>query len=176
MQARDLFDILAREHARMLHVYVRCLAAPSEVDDLVQESLVTAWRNLDKFDRTKPFGPWLRGIARNLVLSHHRKMSAVSVAYDPAWLTSLEDRCTSLQRQPGDTLDDKLNGLRDCIEQLPEPYRQTIRLRYQQELTGETLAQRLQISLDNVKKRLQRGKQWLIECLTAKLQAEEGLI
>jgi len=175
MNARDLFDILAREHAPMLHVYVRCLAAPSEVDDLVQETLITAWRILDKFDRTRPFGPWLRGIAKNLVLAHHRQASKASVNYDPAWLLTLEDRCAALQRQPGDTLDEKLNGLRECIDKLPEPYRQTIRLRYQYELTGERLAQRLQISLENLKKRLQRGKQWLLECLTAKLRAKEGI-
>lgn len=176
MNARDLFDILAREHARMLHVYVRCLAAPSEVDDLVQDTLVTAWRNIGKFDRTKPFGPWLRGIAKNMVLAHHRKMVTANISYDPAWLVTLEDRCDKLQRQPGDTLDEKLSGLRDCIDKLPEPYRQTIRLRYQFDISGEMLTQRLQISFENLKKRLQRGKQWLLECLTTKLQAGEGTL
>lgn len=174
MQARELFEILAREHGSMLHVYVRCLARSSEVDDLVQETLVTAWKNLDRFDRSKPFGPWLRGIARNLVLAHHRQ-SAGAVAYDPAWLLILEDRCHQLHHQRGDTLEEKLECLRLCIEQLPEPYRHTIRLRYQHEIAGEALAQRLQISFENVKKRLQRGKQWLHECLSGKLQSGEAL-
>lgn len=176
MNARDLFDILAREHVRMLHVYVRCLALPSEVEDLVQEALVTAWRNIEKFDCARPFGPWLRGIARNVVLANHRKRVAASVSYDPAWLVTLEDRCDRLEHQPGDTLDEKLSGLRDCIDKLPEPYRQTIRLRYQFDISAEMLSQRLQISFENLKKRLQRGKQWLLECLTNKLQAEEGLL
>lgn len=175
MQARDLFEILVREHAQMLHVYVRCLITPNEIDDIVQDTLATAWKNLSKFDRSKPFGPWLRGIARNLTLAHHRKTRMALVPYDPAWLLTLEDQCAALHRQPGDTLDDKLGVLRNCIEQLPEPYRQTIRLRYQDEISGEPLAHRLQISLENLKKRLQRGKQWLLECLTGKLKTQEGL-
>lgn len=174
MDARDLFDILAREHVRMLHVYVRCLVSAGEVDDIVQDALVTAWKNLDKFDRTRPFGPWLRGIAKNLVLAHHRKTIA-SVPYDPAWLTTLEDRCAALHRQPGDTFDEKLDALRNCIAKLPEPYRQAIRLRYHENVTGEALAHRLQITFENLKKRLQRGREWLLECLTGKLKIEESL-
>ncbi len=168
MNARDLFDILAREQAPMLGVYLRCLVNASEVDDLLQETLVTAWRNLDKFDRTKPIGPWLRGIARNLALAHHRQMQRTT-SFDPDWLNGLEDRCAALQQQQGDTLDEKLAGLRHCIEQLPEPYKQTIKLRYQQEKLGEVLANELQITVENLKKRLQRGKQWLSECLQKKL-------
>ena len=96
-------------------MYIRCLARSSEVDDLVQETLVTAWKHLDRFDRSKPFGPWLRGIARNLVMAHHRQ-SAGAVAYDPAWLLILEDRCHQLHHQPGDTLEEKLECLRLCID------------------------------------------------------------
>lgn len=172
MNARDLFEILVREQAPMLQVYLRCLLPASEVDDVLQETLVTAWRVLPRFDRTKPLGPWLRGIARHVAFAHQRKLNQAHT-YDPSWFHSLEERFAALHRQTGDTLDEKLQGLRDCIEQLPEPYREAIRLRYQQELTGETLATRLQINLENLKKRLQRGKQWLVECLTKKLQTEE---
>jgi RNA polymerase sigma factor (sigma-70 family) len=173
MQARELFEILAREHLPMLRVYLRCLVAAGEVDDLVQESLVAVWRALDRFDRSKPFGPWLRGIARNVALAHHRQSAQADLPYDPTWLLALEDRCAAVQNQPGDTLDEKLTGLRNCIEQLPEPYKTTIRYRYQFEIIGEALAQRLQINLENVKKRLQRGRQWLSECMGKKLETGE---
>ena len=65
--ARKLFETLVREHADMLTVYLRsALGDTSDVDDLFQETMVVAWRRLDDFDQTRPFGPWLRGIARNL--------------------------------------------------------------------------------------------------------------
>jgi RNA polymerase sigma-70 factor len=172
MDARTLFDILAREQAPMLRVYLRCLVRRSDVDDLLQESLVAAWKSLDRYDRAQPLGPWLRGIARNIALAHFRKTSQTATLFDPAWLAALEDRCATVQAQPGDTLDEKLVGLRDCIEQLPEPYRQSIQLRYQQSIVGEALAAQLAITMENLKKRLQRARVWLGECLQKKLASE----
>jgi RNA polymerase sigma-70 factor len=172
MQARDLFEILARENSGMLTAYLRChVHSPQEAEDLFQESLVTAWRNLDKFDRDRPFGPWLRGIAANLVLAHYRKAARQAKSCEPVVLQQLEERFALMQKQPGDTWDEKLEGLRDCLKRLPGHFRDAVRLRYEEDLSGPKLAERLQISLENMKKRLQRGRQWLLECLGAKLAA-----
>ena len=35
---------------------------PGNHVDLFQETMVVAWRRLDDFDHTRPFGPWLRGL------------------------------------------------------------------------------------------------------------------
>jgi RNA polymerase sigma-70 factor (ECF subfamily) len=93
------------------------------------------------------------------------------VLCDEASLEYLDRRCEALHRQRGDTLDEKLVVLRECLNALPDPYRQTVRLRYSEGLKGETLAQRMQISMENVKKRLQRGREKLLDCLTRKLAA-----
>ena len=138
MDARDLFEILAREHVRMLLVYIRSQVNECDADDLVQETLIVAWRKIDQFERGKPFGPWLRGIAHHLIMAHFRKRNLIM--FDPESLARLENRCDALHELAGDTLDQKLDSLRFCIEQLPEPYRQTVRLRYQDEISGEVLA------------------------------------
>jgi RNA polymerase sigma-70 factor (ECF subfamily) len=170
MNAKDLFEILVREHAPMLTAYLRCLVrSQSQVDDLFQETMLTAWRNLDKFDRSKPFGPWLRGIAANLSMAARRKGSREFRLLEPAMLEHLEGRFQELQRQPGDNLDEQLECLRDCLSRLPEPYRETIRLRYSEEIKGEALASRLNASIESVKKRLQRARERLLTCLRQKL-------
>ena len=38
---------------------------PSAVDDLFQETMLIAWQKITAYDRLRPFGAWLRGIARN---------------------------------------------------------------------------------------------------------------
>ncbi len=43
-----------------------------------------------------------------------------------------------------------------------------IKLRYQQEVRGKQLADLLDTSWDNVKKRLQRGRKILFECMQGK--------
>ena len=58
------------------------------LDDIFQEVLVVAWRRLPEYDRKRSFGPWLRGIARNLVMEHHRKGAAALASLDEAVLAA----------------------------------------------------------------------------------------
>lgn len=172
MTSQQLFEILAREHADMLAVYLRtAVRDPGTVDDLFQETLIVAWRTLDRFDRERPFGPWLRGIAARLVLAHQRKSKRAPVLCDALTLEHLDHRLTALSRKPGDTLADKLDCLRDCLESLPSEYQQPIRMRYLEEFSSETLAECLQLSMETLKKRLQRGRARLLDCFTRKISA-----
>ncbi|MFO0947155.1 MAG: sigma-70 family RNA polymerase sigma factor [Planctomycetota bacterium] len=170
MTPKDLFEILVREHAGTLTLYLRSVVRdPALVDDLFQETMLVAWRNLERFDRSRPFGPWLRGIAAKLVLAHRRKSPRAPLLCEHDVLERLDLQFEALGKQTGDTLEEKLEGLRQCLAALPEPYREAVRLRYQEGCKGEGLARRLEVSLENVKKRLQRGRGKLLECLERKL-------
>lgn len=170
MTPKDMFEILVREHAETLTLFLRSMVRdPALVDDLFQETMLVAWKNLDRFDRGRPFGPWLRGIARKLVLAHRRRGARGIVICEAEVLERLDNQFEAFGRQAGDTLDEKLEGLRACLEALPEPYREAVRLRYQEGYRGGHLADRLEITLENVKKRLQRGRGKLLECLRRKL-------
>lgn len=174
MDAKGLFEILVRENADMLTAYVRSVVRDSGlVDDIFQETMLTAWRRLADYDKTRPFGPWLRGIAARVMLAQRRKRARGFVLCEAEILEHLEARYEALHRQTGDTLDAKLDGLRDCIERLPDRYRDVIRLRYGEELETETLARQLHLSVETVKKRLQRGRARLLECLQRKLSLAE---
>lgn len=154
----------------MLTVYLRCAVRdPAAVDDLFQETMMTAWRNLEKFDRDRPFGPWLRGIAAKLILAQRRKDARRHLLMDEGVLEHLEARQNELQQLPGDTLDDKLESLRECVRALPQRYRHAVELRYHEGLRGSRLAERLDISGEALKKRLQRGRARLLDCLQRKL-------
>lgn len=175
LTSKDLFEILVREHADMLTVYLRCAVRdPALVDDLFQETLMTAWKILPRFDRERPFGPWLRGIAAKLVLAQRRKQARGLLTMDEQVLEHLENRHAAFSRLPGDTLDDKLDGLRDCLRRLPSPYREAVELRYHDGVSGERLAEKLAISAEALKKRLQRGRAKLLACLERKLAVSEA--
>lgn len=174
LTSKDLFEILVREHADMLSVYLRCAVRdPALVDDLFQETLLTAWKILPRFDRTRPFGPWLRGIAAKLVLAQRRKQAKSMMTLDEQMLEHLESRHAAFARLPGDLLDDKLDSLRGCLQALASPYREAVELRYREELSNERLAERLAISAEALKKRLQRGRAKLLACLERKLALPE---
>lgn len=176
MQAKQIFEILMRENADMLRAYLRASVQDTNVaDDLFQETMLVAWRRLADFDQQRSLGPWLRGIASKLILAHYRKRSAREQPMDQPALDWLESRFTQLQKQPGDSFTEKLTALRECVDSLPDNYREPIRMKYQQDLSLAEIGQNLSLAVEALKKRLTRGKQKLTVCLNRKLTAGESL-
>ncbi|MFO0820875.1 MAG: sigma-70 family RNA polymerase sigma factor [Pirellulales bacterium] len=174
MDAKDLFEILVRENADMLMVYLRAITRDATAaDDLFQETMLTAWKKIDEFDRSRPFGPWLRGIAARLALAHRRKSADADLLFDVATLEHLDHRLSQVQTLAGDTLDEKLDAVRHCLAALPAAFRQAITLRYHEELRPAELTELLKLSGEAVKKRLQRARALLLDCVLAKLSTAE---
>jgi RNA polymerase sigma factor (sigma-70 family) len=161
-----LFEILARENADALTAFLRAsLYDAAAVDDLFQETLLIAWRKIGEYDRTRPFGAWLRGIARRLVLAHaHQSAREIPVSSERV-LDYLDQRLEQVECQPGDTLDEKIAALRDCLARLEPMYREPLDLHYDQRRTTEWIAEKLETTKDAIQKRLQRARLQLADCL-----------
>jgi len=68
------FTELVNRYAPRLHLFLRRRTCPGhEVEDLVQDTFVKAYQNLDQYDRTWKFSTWLFTIATRLAVSHHRR-------------------------------------------------------------------------------------------------------
>jgi RNA polymerase sigma-70 factor (ECF subfamily) len=169
---RQVFEILAREHADMLTAYLRSLVwSASSVDDLFQDTMLVAWRRLADYDAAMPFGPWLRGIAQRLVLEHHRKGRARPTTTDPAVLAELDRRYEDLSRAHGDTFRQRAERVMKCLARLPDHMRDAVEMVYVRGMLMAAAAQSLGSSEEAVKKRVQRGRQLLAECVRS---AESG--
>jgi RNA polymerase sigma-70 factor (ECF subfamily) len=164
--AHEVFEILAREHADMLAAYLRSLVLRNQtVEDLFQETMLVAWRRLADYDRSLPFGPWLRGIATNLVLSHRRRAAAECLTCEPEVIAALEERYRRLEAAPADSFRERLDRLATCLERLPPLMRDAVDLVYRRGLSLKALAASVQASEEAVKKRVQRARQLLAECV-----------
>jgi RNA polymerase sigma-70 factor (ECF subfamily) len=173
--SKDLFEILIRENAAMLRVYLRSAVRDwTAAEDLFQETVLTAWQTLNRFDRTRPFGPWLRGIAAKNVLAYYRRRPNALQLCNEVMLEELDRKMTALHHQSGDTFDEKLVCLRKCLEELPEMLRIAIHQRYVLLLSRQEMAERLSVTDEAVKKRLQRARTQLLDCILGKLAETEG--
>jgi RNA polymerase sigma-70 factor (ECF subfamily) len=156
----------------MLTTYLRAAGCnDAMLDDVWQETMIVAWRKLEEFDRLKPFGPWLRGIAAKTVLSYKRSTAKFVLFDDMESLEYLSHQMERVNQLTGDTLDEKLDALRDCVSKLTTQDRECIELRFRDDLMPAAMSQRIGVALDTVKKRLLRAKQQLQNCLEKKLEA-----
>jgi RNA polymerase sigma-70 factor, ECF subfamily len=79
VSADELAAELYREHATPLLRYVLGLTGGDRhwAEDVVQETLVKAWRNADQLAVAEgSVRPWLITVARRLVIDHHRRRQA----------------------------------------------------------------------------------------------------
>lgn len=138
------------------------------VDDLFQETMITAWRTLDRYDEDRPFGPWLRGIARFQVLAYYRKVKQLPTVDHAKVVEHIEGRLDEIAARPGDTWEEKIEALDDCLQRLPDDARNIVALHYEQNLTTEVIAIRLRTTREAIKKRLQRARARLTDCFERK--------
>jgi RNA polymerase sigma-70 factor (ECF subfamily) len=173
MESRDLFEILVREHADPVRAFLlSSVRDPGAADDLVQETFLVAWKILDRYDRQLPFGPWVRGIAAKLLMNWQRKVGRAKVHFcDDESLQMLDRSFESFATLRGDTFDERLDALRGCMLALSAAQRETITLHYEHGLHCKEIASKLGISIEAVKKHLQRGRASLMRCLESKAES-----
>lgn len=171
MKERDknLFTALVREHADMLLTFIRATIHDSAtVDDIFQETMLVVWRRFNDYDPSRPLAKWLRGIAHKLILAHFRSLKKRPLYCEDTVLQILDERLSHIDRQPGDTWKDKVTALEGCIDHLPSALKQCIQLFYRDECRTEDIAAAVSASREAVKKRLQRARALLVECLQRK--------
>lgn len=88
----ELMRALYEEHAGPLLAFVLRLVAGDRhrAEDVVQETLLRAWRNADQLQRaTGSIRPWLVTVARRIVIDGHRSRQARPQEVDAAPLESM---------------------------------------------------------------------------------------
>jgi RNA polymerase sigma-70 factor, ECF subfamily len=138
---------------------LRVVDCPDTADEAAQEAIVRAWRHRDSCHRPEqPFG-WLRRIAHNEAVRAASRSPKEVLVEEP------------LGAQNGglavdDALEDRLLFAR-ILGTLSEADRELAWLRYYEDLTCATLAERLGLSEATVKVRLHRLRQRLRQRMEA---------
>jgi RNA polymerase sigma-70 factor (ECF subfamily) len=141
-------DVLFRAHwpaaYRAAWLIVR---DPHAAEDLAQEGFVAAIRALERFDRSRPFGPWLRTIVARRAIDAARAR-ALRREVDAVALESVG--CPDV----GPPLADDLLA---AVAALPDEQRIVVVLRHLLELTPTEIAGVVGVPRGTVNSRLRRG-------------------
>ena len=116
-------------------------------EDIAQEAFLAAVRNLDRFDRRRPFGPWLHRIV-------------VNRAIDFARARALRRELAGEGAEPAAAerpREDRAGELAAALAELAPEHRAVIVLRYLLEYTPGEIAELLELPRGTVNSRLRRG-------------------
>jgi RNA polymerase sigma-70 factor, ECF subfamily len=153
-QDRAAFSRLYQLYARAAHGVLLARVPRGEVDDLLQEAFLQAFRRLDDLRDEGAFGPWLLAICRNVAHDfHRRRVRAEVTAPTPAILGPEAEALHVLA----------------AIAALPEAYREPLVLRLVEGMTGPEIAARTGMTPGSVRVNLCRG----LKLLRARLDGKE---
>jgi RNA polymerase sigma-70 factor (ECF subfamily) len=153
-----LGDLVRRHYSSLYHQARRLLLGREEAEDAVQETFLRALRALDHFGQD---GTWRLGAWLHRILVHVCNDMAMQRARNTSWSTnhSLLDQPASLT-DPSESVGDpvKLAMVREALATLPEAQRLAFQLRALDDLSYRAIANRLGISEDNARTRVQRAR------------------
>jgi RNA polymerase sigma-70 factor (ECF subfamily) len=148
---RDGFDQLYGLYAPLVHGILLARVPRAEVDDLVQDIFLHAFKKLHTLRDAAAFGPWIAMIARNRAIDFHRRSKETVEIND--------------EIRGSDTQDSKAKEILELIRNLPEAYRETLVLRLVEGMTGPEIAARTGLTAASVRVNLHRGMKLLRERL-----------
>jgi len=143
----EAFNEIYKIFAPLVHGIVLARVPREEVQDIVQEVFLSAYKNLNMLRDKNAVGAWLAMIARNRAVEFYR------------------------QTKPTEELSEDLRGKDDsqteareilkAIRALPETYKETLVLRLIEGMTGNEIAEQTGLTPESVRVNLHRGMKLL---------------
>jgi RNA polymerase sigma-70 factor (ECF subfamily) len=176
MAKRTEFETLVAPWLDTLYASaVRLTRNERNAEDLVQDTVMRAWRFFDKFEKGTNFRAWLFKILTNTFINSYRRTTREKSLQDESERQSVEARffssdVTEQAQNPEDFLIDRVMSadVLRAIDTLPIDFRMVVILADVQEFTYKEIADILDVPVGTVMSRLFRGRKQLQKLLLAR--------
>lgn len=158
--------IYARYAGPILTVAMGTLAKRELADEVVQTTMLKAWRAAASFDPSRDLAPWLYAIARRVAIDVYRREKRAAV---PAELS--DDQVVVVPLSFERTWE--AWEVRSALEQLPPDERDVVRLAHFIGMTHGEIAEQLGVPIGTVKSRSHRAHRRLAALLAHVVGATE---
>lgn len=161
---------------RLLVGAYRLTGSAEDAEDLVQETLLKAYKNMYRFDENSSPGGWVYTIMKNTFLNNLRDRKTKEVL-----LFNGDDVDRLADNTPDQTIPPEIeDDMQSIVNSLPDDMRVILIARETEGLTYQEIAQTLEIPIGTVKSRLKRARnvlqgKWLRHTVKVKT-ANEGTL
>lgn len=156
---QEIFDSLISGELGMLRAAAyRLLGDPVEVDDAIQEALLTAWNKFSYFRHAAKISTWVYRITVNVCCDRLRKRKRECAKM------KLYSQSTAAASDSG-AGNPQYDTVAFAVEELPEPYRSSILMVFFSNIDSADAASELGCSVNTLYQRIHKAKQLLKEKL-----------
>ncbi len=142
-----------------------------DAEDVVQQVAFITAKKFSDYDQSRPFIPWVLGIARKVAIDHNRKMNSRNTLLLDNVL--MEKILVEFERTDKHSRD--ITAALDlCIERLTKRARNLLNMRYARDMQPQDIADRLSTTANTVSVTLSRIRKTLRECIDTRLQSLEA--
>ena len=144
--------------------------------DILQDSLILLWRNIEKLDPVYPFYPYLKKIYTNecYKMLNKRKKNAPNLSLDYEYEDENSMEIGDYSYNPDTIINDNefKEKVKRAMDSLPEHYRTTLWLRVGEGSSYEEISKLLNINIGTVKSRINMARKMILKKLNE--YREEG--
>lgn len=158
MSAPDPRDELVSHLPAMRAFALSLTRNGATADDMVQDTVVKAWTNIDKFEVGTNMRAWLFTILRNTYYSSRRKVKREVADVDGVFAETL-----SVKPEHDGRL--QMADFKDAFEQLPDEQREALVLVGASGFSYQEAAEMCGVAVGTIKSRANRGRAHLAELL-----------
>lgn len=169
--SQDAFDALVVRNHRKLFRYIAVLLPKRQAaEEAFQQTCSVLIESRERYDPTRDFMSWARGIARNVVREYLRRdrrypLPATDMLLNA--LTEAEERLTP-------EIDRRVAALENCRERLDKNDRSLLDRFYSGGETVRAIAEQLKLRPNLLYKRLARIRWALLRCIEQTLAVEDA--
>lgn len=150
---------------------IRLTTDPTEAEDLVQDTIVKAYRFFNSYEKGTNAKAWLFRILKNSYINNYRKKSKQPHQVDYDEVSSFYETVRSEQSDTTDMEDIMYRDMLDdqvtrALQRLPEDFRTVVLLCDVEGFTYEEIANMLDVPIGTIRSRLHRGRNLLRAELT----------
>lgn len=153
-------ELVERYRPKLLRYGHRLLFNNSDVEDIIQEVFLKAYRNLLSFDANRKFSPWIYRIAHNELINHGKKFSRQFVDFldFEVLLPQLKSSVDLEKEYDRNQLSELLDK---AVQELDVKYREPLALYAYDQLSYQDISEILHIPISTVGVRIKRGRELL---------------
>ncbi len=161
LKSEKFFKLYNAAQRRVYAYLLMMVHNHNDAEDLLQETASVLWEKFDEFDRSGSFAAWAIGIARHKALNFLKSKHNSRPLFDDEFYLDISETANA----ESESMDRRLNALRNCIEKMSLQNQQLIHLRFEKGATVKKISQLSAFSVDAVYKKISRIYSVLHDCV-----------